>query len=181
MRLPIVLLLGVLAACGTAATPAAPIEGVVDGSQRTFGMNLKLTEEGTLKADLHGDTAFQRPGTDVTEIRGVRLTFATGDGVRPAELTSATGEYDGSSGIMVARGNVVLITHNERGERRVVRTEELHFDQHSDRVWSDLETMVEEPGRTLISEGFDSDTRFTHIRGRNSRTGGVRVNQGAGL
>jgi LPS export ABC transporter protein LptC len=171
------LALAALAACGSA--PSAPVTEETDASQRTFGMNLKLTENGELKADLYGDTAYRRPGTDVVEVRGVKLTFFDGDR-NPGELTSESGEYDERTGIMVARGTVVLVTHNEKGERRVVRSDELHYDPRGDRVWSDLETTVEEEGRTLISDGFDSDTRFTHIRGRNSRSGGVRVNAGAG-
>lgn len=174
------LVLAALAACGTAPAPAASTEEAVDATQRTFGMNLKMSEEGTLKADLYGDTAFQRPGTDVTEVRGVKLVFYN-EGTKPGELTSATGEYDPNSGIMVARGDVVLVTYNEQGERRIVKSEELHYDPRGDRVWSELETTVEEADRTLVSDGFRSDTRFTRIEGKNSRTTGVRVNQGGGL
>lgn len=170
-----------LAACGSGATPAAPSDEAVDASQRTYGMNLKLSENGTLKADLYGDTAFQRPGTEVTEVRRVKLVFYDPEaGTKPGELTSESGEYDPTTGIMVARGNVVLVTHNARGERRVVRSEELHYDPQGDRVWSDRETHVEEAERTLISDGFESDTRFTRIQGKNSRTGGVRVNTAGG-
>ena len=82
---------------------------------------------------------------------------------------------------MVARGNVVLITHNEKGEKRTIRSQELHYDQRGNRVWSDKETFVEEQnGQTLVSQGFTSDTRFTNIQGRNSRTTGVRVNATGG-
>lgn len=173
------ILLAAAAACG-GGTPAAPVAESADASQRTYRMNLKLTEGGVLRADLYGDTAFQRPGTEITEVRNVKLTFHDGEGSRPGELTSRSGEYDQRSGIMVARGDVVLITHNDRGERRVVRSEELHYDQRGDRVWSERETTVEEPGRTLVTDGFESDTRFTQIRGKNSRTGGVRVNAAGG-
>jgi hypothetical protein len=81
---------------------------------------------------------------------------------------------------MIARGNVVLITHNEKGEQRTVRSEELHYDQRGDRVWSERETIVEEKGQTLVSEGFTSDTKFTNIQGTNARTTGVQVNQSGG-
>lgn len=174
------LILAALAACGGGTTPAAPVAESADGSQRTYRMNLKLTENGMLKADLYGDTAYQRPGTDVTEVRGVKLTFYDTEGTQPGELTSQSGEYDQRSGIMIARGDVVLITYNDRGERRVVKSDELHYDQRGDRVWSERETTVEEPGRTLLTDGFESDTRFTQIRGKNSRTGGVRVNAAGG-
>jgi LPS export ABC transporter protein LptC len=169
-----------LAACGGNTPAPTLVEEQADGSQRTYQMNLKLTEGGVLKADLYGDTAFQRPGTQLFEVRGVKLVFNSDDGGKPGELTAETGEYDERTGIMVARGNVVLITFNERGERRVVRSEELHYDQRGDRVWSEQETTVEEVDRTLITRGFESDTRFTEIRGRDSRSGDIRVNAGAG-
>jgi LPS export ABC transporter protein LptC len=179
-RLALSLGLGVLAACGGTAPSVPTAQEEVDGSQRTYTMNLKLTENGVLKADLFGDTAYQRPGTQVFEVRGVKLVFHDAEAAKPGELTSRTGEYDERTGIMVARGDVVLVTYNARGEKRVVRSEELHYDQRGDRIWSEQETTVEEEDRTMVSRGFESDTRFSRIQGRDSRTGGVRVNQGAG-
>jgi len=177
------LALAALAACETPPTPSGPVAAEADASQRTYGMNLKLSEAGVLKADLYGDTAFQRPGNaDVTELRNVKLTFYDEKGARPGTLTSKTGEYDVRTGIMVARGNVVLITHNEKGVKRTVRSEELHYDQRGDRVWSERETFVEENGETFVSQGFTSDTRFTNVQGRDAKSTGVRVNQtGPGL
>ncbi|HEU0013058.1 MAG TPA: LPS export ABC transporter periplasmic protein LptC [Longimicrobium sp.] len=170
-----------VAACGGQPAPAASAGNLdADATQRTYGMNLKLTEGGVIKADLHADTAIQRPGTTTTEIRGVRLKFYGQGGGQPGDLTSRSGEYDARSGMMIARGNVVLITQGENG-KRVIKSEELHYDQKGDRVWSTRETRVEEPGRTWITQGFTSDTRFTNLQGRNARTvGSIRVNSGAG-
>jgi LPS export ABC transporter protein LptC len=169
------------AACKAPPAPTGPVAPDADGSQRTYGMNLKLSEAGVLKADVYGDTAYQRPGNpDVTEIKGVRLTFYDEAGKKPGRLTSKTGEYDVRTGVMIARGSVVLITHNEKGEQRTVRSEELHYDQRGDRVWSERETIVEQKGQTLVSQGFTSDTKFTNIQGTNARTTGVQVNQSGG-
>ena len=177
-----ILAVAMLAACEAPPTQQGPVAADADASQRTYGMHLKLSEGGVLKADLYGDTAFQRPGNpDVTELRNVRLTFYDEQGKKPGSLTSKSGEYDQRTGVMVARGNVVLITHNEKGEKRTIRSQELHYDQRGNRVWSDKETFVEEQnGQTLVSQGFTSDTRFTNIQGRNSRTTGVRVNATGG-
>jgi LPS export ABC transporter protein LptC len=170
-----------LAACEAPPAPAGPVQADADASQRTYGMNLKLSEAGVLKADVYGDTAFQRPGNpDITELRNVRLTFYDEQGKKPGTLTSKTGEYDQRTGVMVARGNVVLITHNERGEKRTIRSEELHYDQRGNRVWSERETFVEEQTKTFVSQGFTSDTRFTNIQGRNAKSTGVQVNQAGG-
>lgn len=171
-----------LAACGDPAAPP-PVAALdeVDGSQRTFGMNLKLTQGGILKADLHGDTAFTRPNSEVTEIRGVDLVFFDPEGKKSGTLTSRSGEYDQRTGVMVARGSVVLVTEGQNGKgKRTIRTEELHYDQNGDRVWSTLETSMEEGGETFFTRGFTSDTRFTSVRGESGRTRGVRVN-GEGL
>jgi LPS export ABC transporter protein LptC len=182
MRNAVLLLaLAAFAACKAPPAPTGPVAEDADGSQRTYGMNLKLSEGGILKADVYGDTAFGRPGNpDVTEIKGVRLTFYDPEGKKPGKLTSRTGEYDARTGIMIARGNVVLITQNDKGQQRTVRSEELHYDQRGDRVWSERETVVEENGQTLVSEGFTSDTRFTNIQGTRARTTGVKVNAGDG-
>jgi LPS export ABC transporter protein LptC len=179
--LSLILALAAFAACEAPPTQQGPVAADADASQRTFGMNLKLSEGGVLKADLYGDTAFQRPGNpDVTELRNVRLTFFDEQGKKPGSLTSKSGDYDVRTGVMVARGNVVLVTHNERGEKRTIRSEELHYDQRGNRVWSDKETFVEETGRTLVTQGFTSDTRFTNIQGKNAKSTGVRVNATGG-
>lgn len=169
-----------LAACEDAPAASGPVAAEADATQRTYGMNLKLTENGVLKADLYGDTAFTKPNTEVTEIRGVKLTFYDDQGKKPGKLTSRTGEYDARTGVMVARGNVILITHNEKGQERIIRSEELHYDQRGDRVWSDRETIIDEAGRHAVTDGFTSDTRFTNMRGKNAKSTGIRVNAGAG-
>jgi LPS export ABC transporter protein LptC len=110
----------------------------------------------------------------------VRLTFYDQQGKKPGTLTSKTGDYDVRTGVMVARGNVVLVTYNDKGEKRTIRSEELHYDQRGDRVWSERETFVEEAAQTFVSQGFTSDTRFTNIQGRNAKSTGVQVNQAGG-
>lgn len=170
-----------IAACEAPPATTAPVAAEADASQRTYGMNLKLTEGGVLKADLYGDTAFQRPGNaDVTELRNVRLTFYDQAGTKPGVLTSKTGDYDTRTGIMVARGNVVLVTYDEKGVKRTIRSEELHYDQRGDRVWSDRETFVDKQGEAFQTEGFTSDTRFTNLQGKNAKSSGVQVNQAGG-
>lgn len=169
-----------LAGCKAAPAAAGPVAANADDTQRTYGMNLKLTESGILKADLYGDTAFTRPNTEVTELKGVKLTFFDSQGKKPGKLTSRTGEYDARTGIMIARGSVVLITQNDKGQERIIKSEELYYDQRGDRVWSDRETIIDEPGRHAVTDGFTSDTRFINMRGKNAKTTGIQVNSGEG-
>src|SRR5215212_5597898 len=108
-----VLGLTALAACG--GGPSGPsIAGDANSNQVTLGMNLKISEAGRLKADLFADTAVTPEGETRSQLKNVRLTFYE-PGRQPSRLTSKTGEYDQSTGMMTARGNVVLITQATRG------------------------------------------------------------------
>jgi LPS export ABC transporter protein LptC len=164
-----------LAACG--GGPSGPAVAVdANSNQVTVGMNLKITEAGRMKADLFADTAVTPEGETRSQLKRVRLTFFE-PGRAPSRLTSRTGEYDQSNGMMTARGDVVLITQGDKGQR-TIKSEELHWDQRGDRVWSERETQVEEAGRTFWTQGFNSDSRFTNVQGTNGRSSGVRVGEG---
>ncbi|HEX8360352.1 MAG TPA: LPS export ABC transporter periplasmic protein LptC [Longimicrobium sp.] len=171
-------MLALLAACGQATAPNRTAVFEADANQVTIGMKMKMTEEGTTKADLHADTAVTPPGTNQTQLTGVRLVFSTPSG-KDGKLTSRTGQYDPASQEMVARGNVVLIVPGEQGKgTRTITSEELHWDQRGDRVWSEMKTTMVEEGKTLHTDGFTSDTRFQNISGKNASTGSVRVGEG---
>ena len=166
-----------LTACG--GGPAAPTTGelAADASQVTYDLNLKLTQEGVLKADLFADTAVQRPGETKTDLKNVRLTFFN-PGRPPGKMTSRTGEYDQVTGAMTARGKVVLIVPGEGKGMRTITSEELHWDQRGDRIWSTVYTRIVEEGRTMHTEGFTSNTAFTNVQGTNARVEGVQVSGG---
>ncbi|HEV7588244.1 MAG TPA: LPS export ABC transporter periplasmic protein LptC [Longimicrobium sp.] len=173
----------IAAAVGLAALAACkePPAGVpvadVSSNQVTVGMNLKITEEGRIKADLFADTAVTPAGETQSQLTHVKLTFFN-PGKAPSRLTSKDGEYDQETGEMTARGNVVLITPGDKGTR-TIRSEELHWDQKADHVWSDKLTTIVENGQTLISKGgFTSNAAFTNVTGRNAEVTGVRVGQG---
>ncbi|HEX2203499.1 MAG TPA: LPS export ABC transporter periplasmic protein LptC [Longimicrobium sp.] len=170
--------LALLAAAGCGPSPAGSATGEIaaDASQVTYQLKLKITEEGVLKADLMADTAVTPVGETRTQLQGVKLTFFN-PGQAPGKLTSKTGEYDQASGLMIARGDVVLLTPGEKG-MRTIKSEELHWDQKGDRVWSEKETSIEENGQTLITQGFTSNSRFTQVSGNNAKTGAVQVGEG---
>ncbi|HYH79419.1 MAG TPA: LPS export ABC transporter periplasmic protein LptC [Longimicrobium sp.] len=163
------------AACDEA--PAAPGVAVgVNSNQVTVGMRLKITEAGRQKADLTADSAETPAGQTVTALKKVHLVFYE-PGRKPSNLTSKTGDYDQQNGMMTARGNVVLVTQGDKG-MRTITTQELHWDQRADRVWSTVETTIVENGQTLISDGFTSNAAFTNVQGKNGRVKGVRVGEG---
>jgi LPS export ABC transporter protein LptC len=172
------LVAGLIAGCGRTTTPIGTAAFEADANQVTIGMKMKMTEEGTTKADIFADTAITMPGQTRTNLKGVRLLFTTPSG-QQGTLTSKTGEYDPASQVMVARGSVVLIIPGEQGKgKRTIKSEELHWDQRGDRVWSEKATSLLEDGKTLYTQGFTADSRFTNVQGTNARTGSVQVGDG---
>ena len=170
--------LALLAACGQTTAPIGTAAFEANADQVTIGMKLKMTEEGTTKADLFADTAVTPPGSSRTQLTGVKLVFNTPSG-QQGKLTSKTGEYDPNSGVMVARGKVVLIVPGEQGKgTRTIKSEELLWDQRGVRVWSDRATSMEEGGKTLFTQSFNADSRFTNVQGTNARTNSVQVGEG---
>ncbi len=163
------------AACGEAPA-AAGVAMDANSNQVTLGMRLKITEAGTLKADLTADTAETPAGETNTQLKKVHLVFFE-PGRKPSNLTSKSGDYDQQSGMMTARGNVVLVTQGDHG-MRTITTQELHWDQRADHVWSTVSTTIVEDGQTLISDGFTSNAAFTNVQGKNAVVKGVKVGEG---
>jgi len=175
--LPLLLVPLVAAACN-ARPPAPKFAGPVNTDQITLGMTLRLTEGGVPKATVTADTAITPAGQTRSTLRKVRLTFQTTDG-QTGTLTSREGEYNPDSELMIARGNVVLVVPGEKGKgTRTIRSEELHWDQPGDRVWSTVQTRIEETDRVVITQNFTSDSRFTNIRGMGLTSEDVRVGEG---
>lgn len=171
-RLAAAVALAALAGCKE--PPAGVPVADVSSNQVTVGMNLKITEEGRIKADLFADTAVTPAGETRSQLAHVRLTFFN-PGKPPSRLTSKSGEYDQESGEMTALGNVILVTPGENG-MRTIKSEELHWDQKGDHVWSEKLTTIVENGRTLVSRGgFTSNSAFTNVTGTDATVTGVKV------
>jgi LPS export ABC transporter protein LptC len=146
----------------------------VQSKQVMYELHQRITKNGILKADLHSDTANSRPESPVIDLKGVRLGFFDDQGKPSGHVTSRSGEYDTATGIMIARGNVILVLKGDQGTR-TIRSEELHYDQRGDHVWSDQATTMEEEGKTYHGTSFTSNTRFTNLTVQGLTTSGIRT------
>ncbi|MDQ3389217.1 MAG: LPS export ABC transporter periplasmic protein LptC [Gemmatimonadota bacterium] len=164
LRLASALLVGTsLAACGaepSVPTQRDPLAGLAV-EQVLYETEHIMTTGGVRKAILRADTAYFRPNDSEVDLRGVELEFFNEQtGVVSGKLTSATGEYDMSTGAMTARGGAVLTL--VEGARRI-ESEELNYDLQADRVWSTLATVMREGDRVVRGTSFESDTRFQNV------------------
>lgn len=159
------------AACSeTTETPVADNELLELAADNViFGMTSYLTVSGVREGEIRADTAFMFVDSAHVDLRGMRIVFHNEDGRARATVTGTTGEWDQDRDIMVARGDVLLLVHQDGRE---IRTEELHYDALNERIWSDSTTVQTLPDGTVTrGSSFESDLTFTNIRIENIRGG----------
>jgi LPS export ABC transporter protein LptC len=164
------------AACAdNTATPAIAKASLADSADQVmYGTNFNLTDKGLSRAELLADTAYFFDDNTRIELRQIEVTFFTTSGARDAYLTSLRGTYQTRGGIMVARGDVVVIT--EEGRR--LETPELKYDQSMNEISSDSAFVLTEPGRRLEGIGFRSDPNMQNVqilRTKSGSTGAVTL------
>ena len=150
-----------LAACGGDKEPAAVRTSALADSadQVMFGARAILTDQGLMRAELFGDTAFFFDDNTRIEMRVVKTNFFTTEGAKSAVLTSKEGTYR-TQGSMEARGDVVVVSTDGRR----LTTPQLRFDQVRNEISSDSAFVLTEPGRRVAGVGFVSDPNMNNIR-----------------
>jgi LPS export ABC transporter protein LptC len=161
--------LAVTSACSkTTAPPVAKKSALADSADQVmFGAHFNLTDKGLARAEMLADTAFFFDDNTRIELRKVETTFYTTSGARDAYLTSQRGTYNTRSGLMIARGDVVVIT--EEGRR--LSTPHLKYDQATNEISSDSAFVLTEPGRRLEGIGFRSDPNMQNIQILKTKSG----------
>jgi LPS export ABC transporter protein LptC len=157
------------------ATPVVRRPAMADSADQVmYGTRFNLTDKGLSRAELSADTAFFFDDNTRVELNNVEVTFYTMTGARDAYLTSKRGTYNSRGGIMVARGDVIVIT--EEGRR--LTTPELKYDQQMNEISSDSAFVLTEPGRRLDGIGFRSDPNMQNVqilRTKSGSTGAVTL------
>jgi LPS export ABC transporter protein LptC len=159
----------VVAACDSGTEPRVTATNPLADSadQVMFGISTMITSQGVLRAKLQGDTAYFFDGSTRVEVRNERTTFYTATGQQNAVLTSKEGTYHMTRGQMEARKNVVVVTTDGRR----LETEQLKYNQQTNRVSSDSAFVLTEPTRQLRGIGFVSDPDLTNLQVKKVITG----------
>jgi LPS export ABC transporter protein LptC len=168
------------AACGNQSTTPAAVVGAADlvADNVFYGITHRMTNNGIRTGELRGDTAYLYEADRRMDLHGVNLTFFDEVGRQTGTLTSQTGEYRMDTGSFIARGNVVLVTQEPEGTRRV-ETEALYYDVGGDQLWSDVDFVMTRGSQVTRGSSFRSDARFETWSVTNARTEGG-VPQGSG-
>jgi LPS export ABC transporter protein LptC len=163
-----------LAACGDVENTTVATEFMqgIDAPV-VFGMTSYITAEGVRQARVRADTAFTFADSAKVDLRVMTVDFYDEAGVERATVRGARGEWNQETDMMVARGDVELRVHSDSS---IVRSQEIHYDPQTDRIWSDSatsRTMVD--GSVTRGTSFESDIEFTDIRILNVRGDAGRI------
>ena len=128
--------------------------------QVIFGARTLITDGGLKRAEIRSDSAFFFDENTRVEMSGfVHGTFFNSQGAMDAILTSRRGMYNTRSGMLEARGNVVI----KSLDGRTLTTPFVRFDQRLNKISSDSAFVMTEPGREVRGTGFVSDPDMNNI------------------
>ena len=98
--------------------------------------------------------------------KGVKVTsYNDSTQMQEATLVADYARYDERKQLWEARGNVV--TTNASGQ--IMETEQLFWDEKSDRIYSNVESVVTDGEDITVGDGFETNSRFDNYRVRNPR------------
>ena len=114
--------------------PVTEVEQAADSAdQLMIHLTVYLTAEGVRQAKLEADSGFIYEGSGREDLKTIKVTFFTVNGVQTSVLTARGGVYHMRTGQMEARGNCVVVMTN--GAR--LTSEVLRYDQAKNEVSTD--------------------------------------------
>jgi len=141
----------------------------IEADNIIYGMSSYMTVNGVRQGRVEADTAFMYTDSAVVDLRGLRIVFYDEDGRPRATVTGRTGEWNQDFDVMVARGDVLLVVHEDERE---IRSAEMHYDSFRERIWSDSATTQTLPDGTVTrGSSFESDLDFQDLRIQDVRGG----------
>jgi len=162
-RIALALLVAAAAgACNDVQPPPVAANATVADSadQVLFGVRTALVNGGVRRGELFADTVYMFDQSTRMELAGVRANFFTDAGALDGTLTSRAGTYNTRTGIMQARGDVVVQTQDGRR----LESPELRFLMNQNEIRSDSSFVLTRPGDRLTGVGFVSDPNLRNVQ-----------------
>ncbi len=150
----------VLVACEeTGAKPTTTVQGTEDADQVLEGFSHYVTFGGVRRSRVEADTALFYEGTQITDLRHVKVVFYDLRGVEGSTLTAKRGTYRWQDGSMEAHDNVVVV--NPDG--RTLRTQAIKYDNATNTISTDVPFTFDRGDEHLEGNSFKSDPDFKNV------------------
>ena len=149
-----------LSACEeTGAKPTTTVQASDDADQILEGFSHYVTFGGVRRSRVEADTAFFYEGTQVTDLRHVKVVFYDLRGVEGSTLTAKRGTYRWQDGSMEAHDDVIVV--NPDG--RTLRTQALKYDNATNTISTDVPFTFDRAEEHLEGNSFKSDPDFKNV------------------
>ena len=123
------------------------------------GFSHYVTFGGVRRSRVEADTAFFYEGTQVTDLKHVKVVFYDLRGVEGSTLTARRGSYRWQDGSMEASDSVVVV--NPDG--RTLRTQTLKYDNATNTISTDVPFTFDRGSEHLQGNSFKSDPDFKNV------------------
>ena len=160
LRLWAVLAVGSLVACeDTGVKPTTTVQATDKADQVLEGFSHYVTFGGVRRSRVEADTAFFYEGTQITDLRHVKVVFYDLRGVEGSMLTAKRGTYRWQDGSMEANDEVVVVSPDGRR----LRTQTLKYDNATNTISTDVPFTFDRGEEHLRGNSFKSDPDFKNV------------------
>lgn len=122
-------------------------------------LHVVFTDSGLAQVEVFATIAetYSKP-EEVTQFKdGLKVNFFNPDGTVASTLTSLYGEIDQKTGNIVVRDSVRL---KNLEEKKTLETEELHWNQLGDSIYTDKAVVVKSPDMIISGKGAWTTPKF---------------------
>jgi LPS export ABC transporter protein LptC len=155
----LLIVLGLLLASGCGEkeeeSPSPTTESPI---QTIYGYHTVETERGQMRWELFGNRAERYAGEEDLHLIGVRMYFYS-EGNLSATLTSKTGSVNENTRNMVAKGDVKIVTEDDR----TLQSEVLNWDNERRIISTDLFFRATDADKVLTGIGLETDPKMTDL------------------
>lgn len=154
-----VILVALMACEETGAKPTTTVQASEDADQILEGFSHYVTLGGVRRSRVEADTALFYEGTQITDLRHVKVIFYDLRGVEGSTLTAKRGTYRWQDGSMEARDDVVVV----HPDGRKLRTQALKYDNAANTISTDVPFTFDRGDEHLEGNSFKSDPDFKNV------------------
>ena len=151
-----------LTACSERGVTPARVATADSADQVMSGMGHTITRDGVKSTYLEADSAWVFQAREVTERKGIKVTFYSPKGAVRSVITADTGTYHMRDGTLDARGNVVAVTPPP--DSGPLKTEHLLFDRVTNVITSDTAYSYVSRRGNGSGASFETDPDFRRFR-----------------
>jgi LPS export ABC transporter protein LptC len=149
-----------LAACEeTGAKPTTTVQAVDSADQVLEGFSHYVTRDGIRRSRVEADTAFFYEGTQITELKNIRVVFFDVHGEEGSTLTAKRGTYRWQDGSMEANEKVRVVSP----DGRKLATESLKYDNGANTISTSVHFTFDRGSEHLEGNSFRSDPDFKNV------------------